>query len=142
LVGDLLCTLAGLFYTAYLVLMARVRTEHSPWTVLGWSTVMTPLPLLLFAMAGGEKIWPTDWTPLLLLALSSQIIGQGLMIYVVGRMSPLVVGLSLLLQPLVGAAIGWIVYAEALGAVDLLGAALIAAALVMVTAAKERPLPS
>jgi drug/metabolite transporter (DMT)-like permease len=118
--------------------MARVRSEHSPWTVLGWSTVMTPLPLMLFALAGGERIWPSDWTPLLLLALSSQIIGQGLMIYVIGRVSPLLMGLSLLLQPLIGAAIGWIVYAEALGLTDMLGGMLIGVALVMVSIAKDR----
>ncbi len=133
LIGDLLCILAGAFYTAFLVLMARARKSQSPWTILALSTLMTPLPLLAAALWLGEEIMPRDWTPLLLLALSSQIIGQGLMIYVVGRISPLVMGLSLLLQPMVGAALGWIQYSEKLAAPDWIGAAMIGLALVLVS---------
>ena len=89
-------------------------------------------PLLLFAWLLGERIWPGDWTPLLGLALASQVFGQGLMIYALGKLSPLVVGIALLIQPVVAGAVGWIAYAERLGAPDLIGIALVAAALVLV----------
>lgn len=140
LIGDLLCILAGAFYTAFLVLMARARDSQSPWTILALSTLMTPLPLLAAALWLGEAIMPRDWTPLVLLALSSQIIGQGLMIYVVGRISPVVMGLSLLLQPIVGAALGWIQYGETLAAPDWIGAAMIGLALALVSQ-PDRKLP-
>ncbi len=44
----------------------------------------------------------------------------------------LVIGLALLIQPAVGAAVGWFAYGERLGAADLAGVALVAAALVLV----------
>ena len=132
LAGDLLCLLAGVLYTLYFICMARARETMAPLPALALSSIAGVLPLLLFALALGERVWPGDWTPLVGLALCSQVIGQGLMIYALGRLSPLIVGLALLTQPVVAAAIGWIVYAERLGAADLIGAVLVAVALVLV----------
>lgn len=133
LAGDLLCLLAGAFYTAYLVLMSRARSGMGQWPVLAWSTAMSALPLLLMALAIGERLVPHNWAPLVALALLSQIVGQGLMIYTVGRIPPLLFGLTLLLQPMISALIGWIAYGETLGLADWAGAVLIGLALVMVS---------
>lgn len=132
LVGDLLCLLAGVFYTFYFVMIARARTTLAPWPLLALSTLAGVLPLLLLAVAMGERIVPTNWTPLVLLALCSQIFGQGLMTYVLGRLSPLVIGLGLLAQPVVAAIIGVTVFGEHLGAPDIAGAVLIGLALILV----------
>lgn len=133
LAGDLLCLLAGAFYTAYLVLMSRARSGMGQWPVLAWSTAMSALPLLLMALAIGERLVPHNWAPLVALALLSQIVGQGLMIYTVGRIPPLLFGLTLLLQPMISALIGWIAYGETLGLADWAGAVLVGLALVMVS---------
>ena len=69
---------------------------------------------------------------LLIFALSSQVIGQGLLVYSIGTLPPLVVGLALLTQPAISAAVGWLVYSETLSATDVIGAVAIAAALVLV----------
>lgn len=138
-VGDLLCLLAGAFYTGYLVLMGSARSTMGQWPVLAWSTLMTAPPLLLMAMAMGEQLIPSNWTPLIALAVLSQVVGQGLMIYAVGRIAPMVFGLALLLQPMVSAVIGWTAYDERLGVVDWMGAGLIALALVLVSQ-RDRPL--
>jgi drug/metabolite transporter (DMT)-like permease len=50
-------------------------------------------------------------------------------------------GLLLLIQPIVAAGIGWIIYGETLTPFDLLGAVAIAAALVLVRDTR-RPLPA
>ncbi len=138
LVGDLLCLLAGVLYAGYFILMARARATMAPLPALGLSSAAATLPLLFAALVLGEKVMPSDWTPLLALALFSQVIGQGLMIYALGRFSPLVIGLALLTQPVVAAAVGWLAYGEALGAADLVGAVLVATALVLVRIAPER----
>ena len=96
------------------------------------STLFGLAPLLASAWFLGEAIWPGDWTPLVLLALCSQVVGQGLLVYAIGHLPPLVFGLGLLTQPVVSAAIGWSLYDERLGAVDIVGAVAIAAALVLV----------
>jgi drug/metabolite transporter (DMT)-like permease len=133
LVGDLLCLLAGILYTGYFILMAQARTTMAPLPALALSTLASVLPLLAFALLLGERLFPSDWTPLIGLALVSQIFGQGLMIYALGRLPPLTIGLGLLIQPLVGGTIGWIVYNERLGLADFLGAVCVGVALVLVS---------
>jgi drug/metabolite transporter (DMT)-like permease len=130
--GDLLCIVAGISYTAYLVIMARVREDLAPLPALAWSTLMSVLPLLLLAVLMGETIIPHLWTPLLLLTFFSQILGQGLMIYALGKVAPILYGITLLLQPMVAAMIGWLAYGERLGPADWVGTLLIALALVLV----------
>ncbi|MGE5561787.1 MAG: DMT family transporter [Bacillota bacterium] len=130
--GDLLTLVAGLLYGGYLIFMERARTELEPLPLLLLATLFG-IPMLLAISAGlGERIWPHDWTPLVIFALSSQVLGQGLLIYSIGTMPPLVVGLALLTQPAVSAAVGWFAYGETLSATDIAGAVAIAAALVLV----------
>lgn len=130
--GDLLCLTAGVLYTVYFVLMARVRETMAALSALALATAASVLPLLALSLLLGERVWPGDWWPLIGLALVSQVLGQGSMIYALGKLSPLVIGLALLVQPVVAAAIGWIRYDEKLGLPDLFGAALVAVALVLV----------
>ncbi|WP_374295339.1 DMT family transporter [Sphingomonas sp.] len=132
LVGDLLCLAAGVLYAVYFILMARVRARVAPVPALAMSTVASIAPLLVYALVLGERIWPDHWGALIAMALVSQVVGQGLMIYALGKLSPLVIGIALLVQPIVAGAIGWVVYGERLGGPDLLGVALVAAALVLV----------
>lgn len=131
-IGDLFAILAGFFYTFYLIAIDRARKTLAPMPVLALSTLASAIPLLLFAALLGEQIVPGNWTPLLLLALGSQVFGQGLLVYAIGHMSPVVVGVSLLTQPAVTALIGWLAYDERLGAVDAAGAVLICAALILI----------
>lgn len=130
--GDLLALLAGLFYTFYLIAVDRARRAMGHWQVLAVSTAAGALPILLFALVIGETVMPSDWTPVVLLSLSSQLIGQGLLVYAMGHLSPVLVGLCFLTQPIASAAIGWVVYDERLSAADGVGAILICAALVLI----------
>lgn len=137
LVGDLLCLLAGILYTGYFILMARARETMAAVPALAVSTFASIVPLLIMALALGERIIPDHWGPLVGLALASQVIGQGMMIYALGKLSPLVIGIGLLIQPIVAAITGWVVFGEQLGTADLIGAMLVAIALVLV----RRPAP-
>ena len=130
--GDLLAILAGLFYTFYLIAVDRARRAMAPWPVLAIATAAGALPLLLFSIALGEQVVPGDWTPVILLSIGSQLIGQGLLVYAMGHLSPVLVGLCFLTQPIAAAAIGWAAYGERMSAADGFGALLICAALVMI----------
>ncbi|OQW45172.1 MAG: permease [Proteobacteria bacterium SG_bin6] len=132
LAGDLLSLVAGILYAIYFIAMARARAAMAPLPTLALSSLASILPLLLFSTLLGERIVPGQWGALIGLALASQVLGQGLMIYALGRLSPLVVGIALLIQPGVAAAIGWLAYGERLALPDLAGALLVAAALVLV----------
>ena len=130
--GDLLCLLAGATYTGYLLIVQRARVRLDSWSVLAMSTLFSIPPLLLCALWLGERIMPGNWTPLLILAMSSQLIGQGLLTYAISWFTPLVLGLSLLLQPAVSAVLGWVLFGEWLSVTDMVGTMAIAAALVLV----------
>lgn len=132
LTGDLFAILAGCLYTAYLIIIDRARQTLRPMPVLALATIAGAGPLLLFSLLLGEKTWPSDWTPLILLSLGSQVVGQGLLVYAIGYLSPLVVGLCLLTQPAVTALVGWLAYDERLSPTDAVGAVLICSALVLI----------
>ncbi len=132
MVGDLLCISAGIFYVGYLVLMQRVRHAVPSWWALALSTAASAVLILPMAFAAGERIIPHDWTPIIGVALMSQVVGQGLLILVLPYFSPLVVGLSLLVQPVIAALIGWVAFGERLSTTDFIGAAIIGVALVLI----------
>lgn len=139
LIGDLLCLLAGVLYAVYFIFMARAREKMAPLSTLAVSSVASILPLLVLVFAMGESLFGGNWTVLVGLALASQVLGQGLMIYALGHVTPLLLGLALLTQPIVAGTVGWIVYDERLGTLDFIGAALVAAALVLVRSQRESP---
>lgn len=132
LAGDLLTLVAGLLYGGYLIAVERARSSLQPLPLLLIVTLLSAPVLLAISIGAGERLWPSDWTPLLIFALSSQVLGQGLLVWSIGVFPPLVVGLALLTQPALAALIGWLAYGEALSAADWAGAAAIAAALVLV----------
>lgn len=140
--GDLFTLAAGLLYTGYLIAVDRARRTMAPMPVLAIASAAGALPLLILALALGQKVMPDDWTPLLILSFGSQVVGQGLLVYAVGYLSPVVVGLGLLAQPAAGAAIGHFAYGETSSVADAAGAVLIAVALVLIRMPEKQRRPS
>ncbi len=134
LAGDLFCLGAALFYTAYLIVIDRLRGTLPPLPLLTLTTVFGAITILPFAwgLAGSAGFWPHDWTPLVVLALGSQVVGQGLVVFAVGHLKPIVVGLALLIQPAVGGIIGALRFGEVPGLPEIAGALFIVAALILV----------
>lgn len=139
LVGDLFCLLAGLFYAGYLLILQNERAGLGSWSLLTWSSLAGAPVLLAMAVLRGEPIWPTDWTPLVALFVLSQLVGQGLLVFSLKHFAPLIIGLALLTQPAVAALSGWYAFGETIGPVDLLGMALLGAALVLARGSKANP---
>ncbi len=130
--GDLLALFAGLLYTGYLIAVQQGRGSLKPLPLLFLSSALGAVMLLPVSLALGEQVIPTNWTYVLLLALGSQVIGQGLLVYGIGHVPPLIVGLALLTQPAISALVGWMAYGETLSPLDWVGAAAIGVALVLV----------
>jgi drug/metabolite transporter (DMT)-like permease len=130
--GDLLALSAGLLYAGYLIAVQKARGALEPLPLLFLSSAFGAAMLLPLSLAFGEQIIPADWTYVVLLALGSQVIGQGLLVYGIGHVPPLIVGLILLTQPAISGFVGWMAYGETLSPLDWVGAAAIAAALVLV----------
>jgi drug/metabolite transporter (DMT)-like permease len=130
--GDLFAMTAGLLYTGYLIAVERARGELAPLPLLFLASAFAAAMLLPLSLLLGEQVMPREWTPVLLLALGSQVLGQGLLVYAIGAVPPLVVGLALLTQPAISALIGWVAYRESLSLLDWIGAAAIGLALGLV----------
>jgi len=130
--GDLLCLFAGLLYAGYLIAVQHGRGSLKPLPLLFLASAFGAAMLLPLSLALGEQVIPHDWTYVLLLALASQVLGQGLLVYGLGHVPPLVVGLTLLTQPAISGFVGWTIYGETLSPADWLGAAAIGTALVLV----------
>jgi drug/metabolite transporter (DMT)-like permease len=130
--GDLLAALAGLLYTGYLIIVERTRGELQPLPLLFLASLFGAIMLLPVALAAGETVIPADWTGLFALALCSQVVGQGLLVYALGHVPPLVVGIAMLTQPALSALLGWLYYGESFTPLDWTGAATIVIALILV----------
>jgi drug/metabolite transporter (DMT)-like permease len=137
LIGDLFCLLAGLLYAGYLLILQDARRVLTSWRLLSWSSAAGVPVLLIVALLHGEPVWPHDWRPLVALAFSSQILGQGCLVYSLRHFSPLAIGLALLTQPAIASLAGWLAFGERLGAIDIVGMALLAVALVLARVARE-----
>jgi drug/metabolite transporter (DMT)-like permease len=133
LVGDLFCLLAGVFYVFYLVPAQNARASMGQFSVLALVCASAAPMLLAIALAMGEPVLPgaKGWLPVVALALSSQVIGQGLLVYALKHFTPLVVGMALLTQPALAALVGWLAFHETLGLPDVAGMALVSVALVL-----------
>jgi drug/metabolite transporter (DMT)-like permease len=132
-VGDLFCLAAGIFYAFYLLPAQKARATVNPWLVLVFVGLAASPLLLGMAALAGEPILPgpAGWTPVLLLAFSSQIVGQGLLVFSLRHFPPLIIGMALLTQPALAGLVGWLVFSELLVPLDILGMALVAVALVL-----------
>ena len=130
LVGDLFCLFAGLCYAVYLLTLQDARKVFGAWALLTWVSLCACPMLLAGALLLGEPVWPTDWTPLIVLSVLSQLVGQGLLVFSLRHFPPLVIGLALLTQPAIAALYGYAVFGEVLGGWDILGMAMLGCALV------------
>tara|TARA_R110000751_G_scaffold2018_11_gene9179 strand:+ start:5044 stop:5949 length:906 start_codon:yes stop_codon:yes gene_type:complete len=137
-VGDLFCLAAGIFYAFYLLPAQRARAALGPWAVLLLVSLIAAPLLLAIALAAGEPVWPGEagWTPVLVLALSSQLVGQGLLVFSLRHFPPLIIGMALLTQPAIAATVGWLAFGELLAPLDVVGMVLVGTALVLARAGR------
>ena len=71
----------------------------APLPVLAIATAAGALPLLLPRAGARRDGHAGRLDAVVLLSIGSQLIGQGLLVYAMGHLSPVVVGLCLLTQP-------------------------------------------
>jgi len=137
LIGDLFCLTAGLLYAGYILLLQRPRATLGNWALVTWASLAGAPVMLGIALLLGEPVWPHAWWPLVCLALLSQVMGQGLLIYALRHFSSLVFGLALLTQPAIAVALGWGLFGERLALLDLAGMLMVALGLALARSAQE-----
>ncbi|MBU6371305.1 MAG: DMT family transporter [Alphaproteobacteria bacterium] len=128
--GDALALFSAVWYAAYLVIL-RVGRRGVDVRVAMLVTTLASLPVAVIAtLATGEAWLPhtaQGWLVLIGLGVIVHMGGQGLIAYGVGRLPIALSTVILWVQPVAAAALGWVLFGEALGPLAFVGAALILA---------------
>ena len=130
--GDLLGLVTAFFYGTYQLCVARLRREFAPGRVLLQSSLVSTPLLGALAFAFGEVLWPATargWLVVAGLALTAQVLGQGLITYGFAHLPAGYSSLTLLVQPLVATLASWVLLGETLTARQGLGALVLLAGL-------------
>ncbi|GAC1408594.1 MAG: DMT family transporter [Burkholderiaceae bacterium] len=126
--GDCLGLASAVFYAAYQLVIKDARTRYSTARLMAWSTTVTSVVLLPLAVITPGPLMPvhmSGWIPLIGLALLAQIGGQTVIAYALAHLSPSLSSVSLLIQPMTATLAAWLIFAEAGGALQILGGALV-----------------
>ena len=138
-IGDAMSLAAAFCYASYLVIVRGLGVRVSVGAVMFWATLSAACCALALSFAFGESLFPHSvrgWLILIVLGVVVQAGGQGLIAYGVARLP--IVGSTVLLwmQPLVAAALSWLMFGEALGPLAFVAAALILAGIYVVQRAR------
>jgi drug/metabolite transporter (DMT)-like permease len=132
--GDAFALLAATAYASYLLIIKLLRAKLDAPTATLWSAAVSAIALAIAALLHGETMIPSTglgWAIVILLGLVSHAIGQGLTSLAMGRAPVGLIALVLLAQPPFSALIAWGVLGEAMTALQIVGGAIILAAVVM-----------
>ena len=128
LFGDFLGLITSFALTGYVVAAAQARGSVPTMILMAGSATVSALLLLPVGLLAQGPFMPATmqgWLPLLGLALVTHVAGQGLIIYGLAHISAAAGSIGLLIQPVIAALLGWVIFAEALGALHLVGGILI-----------------
>lgn len=126
--GDGLGLISAIFYAGYQLAIKDARSQYSTARLMAWSTTITGLTLLPFALLSGDAFFPpvlVGWLPLLGLALVAQIGGQTVIAFSSAHLPASLSSVSLLIQPLTATIAAWLIFAEIIGPVQTLGGMLL-----------------
>lgn len=130
LLGDGLALVAAVSYAGYILTVKQLRGRINTATVMAWSSLFTGAALLPAVLASGEvsvPATPHGWLVLIGLALVCQIGGQSLITWAMAHLPAAFSSVSLLLQPVMAALLAWLILAEPVAALQVLGGAAVLA---------------
>lgn len=140
--GDALSLATTLWYALYMIAVAQARRRAGAVQVMLWST-LTGLPFLLAgALILREDFAPETWAGwAACVGLGvMHVAGQGSIAWALGRLPAATASVVVLIQPVIAAALGWLLFAEALGPWQALGAVIALAGIALAQwAGRPRP---
>jgi drug/metabolite transporter (DMT)-like permease len=129
LLGDGFGVVTALFYAWYLLTVKGLRDRGaSTLGLMAAATTITAVVLLPVALASGEALLPATalgWWKLVGLAWISHAAGQGLIAYALAQLPAAFTSVGLLLQPVMAALFAWLLLAEALSVLQVVGGAIV-----------------
>ena len=127
-VGDGLALSTAILYAAYQLTVKDARSQYATARLMAWSSTITAIALLPFALAMPGLFVPAHaagWWPLLGLALVAQIGGQTVIAYAFAHLPAALSSISLLIQPLTATIAAWLLLQEGISPLQVLGGLLL-----------------
>lgn len=122
--GNLLSAATAFWYALYMLAIGEGRKTEGASRLMFWSSVVG-IPLMLIAsLLLRERILPlgpAGWAACVGLGLM-HVVGQGSIAWAMGRLPTSVASVVVLVQPVVAAWLGYVLFAEAIGPMQALGA--------------------
>ncbi|MBB3891403.1 drug/metabolite transporter (DMT)-like permease [Phenylobacterium haematophilum] len=138
--GDALALTTALWYALYFLAISAARRSVGATRVMFWSSVASAPLLLVAAVALGERIFPATaggWAAVIGLGVM-HVAGQGSIAWALGRLPAATASVVVLIQPVVAALLGWLLFSEALGPLQALGGAIALFGVVLSQAASRK----
>jgi drug/metabolite transporter (DMT)-like permease len=131
--GDAFAAVTALWYAGYFIAVKAARGRHSAGRVMLWSTAIAAPGLLIAALVLGEQVLPGSWGGWAACAGLGlmHVVGQGGVAWALGRLPAALTAVTVLIQPVVAALLGWLIFAETLTPVQAAGGAVVLAAIVL-----------
>jgi drug/metabolite transporter (DMT)-like permease len=143
--GAIFGVLTALMYSGFLLTLRQGgRGVIGPAGPLLDATFASAIGCALIGLAVGDLDWSPSWSAqgwLILLALSSQVLGWLLIAISLPRLPAVVTSVSLTLQPVCSVIFAWIILGEDPSALQLAGAACILSGLVIASFGRRAPPP-
>jgi drug/metabolite transporter (DMT)-like permease len=139
--GDALSVTTALWYALYMIAVGLARRRTGASRVMLWSTLVSAPLLLVAALVMGERLVPATaagWAACVGLGLV-HVAGQGTIAWSLGRLPTALASVVVLIQPLVAALLGWLLFAESLGPLRALGGAVALTGVVLAQRAAGPP---
>jgi drug/metabolite transporter (DMT)-like permease len=131
--GDLFAAVTALWYAGYFLTVKVLRGRVSAGRVMLWTTALGAPLLLAVSLALGEPLAPgstAGWLACAGLGVV-HVAGQGGVAWALGRLPAALTAVTVLIQPVVAAMLGWALFAETMTAAQLCGAAALLAGVVL-----------
>ncbi|MDZ4370836.1 MAG: DMT family transporter [Phenylobacterium sp.] len=139
--GDVFSMMTALWYALYFLAMAEGRRTESASRLMFWVSIVGAPILLVTALMLGERILPTSALGLgALVGLGvMHATGQGAIAWAMGRLPTPTASVVVLIQPVVAAYLGWLLFSERIGPLQALGAVVTLCGVVLAQWASRKP---
>lgn len=138
--GDALSIITAAWYAGYMLAVRRARATQSASAIMVWSTAIGAPLILAAAVILHERIipaGPSGWLACAGLGVV-HVAGQGLIAWALGRLPAATASVVILVQPVLSALLGWMIFAEPMTPLQILGGAAALAGVVLAQLAAAR----
>jgi drug/metabolite transporter (DMT)-like permease len=135
--GNLLALLGAMAMSGYMLAAKAVQQHRPNWPLLPYVATVYSVAALVLSLVVGYVTGPwwqlslAAWPALLLLALGPQVIGHTLINHALRNLSPTVVAIAILGEPVGAALLAWFMLGESLAPSQLAGFALVVVAILL-----------